>query len=68
MGTKWVEDLLKLYGNPCNSLTDEEIDAIIASKPDVKIRPEFKERALKAMQEAQRKREQNNADKPQSLS
>ncbi len=61
MGTKWVEDLLRQLGKEgrlYNSLTETEIDAILASTPDVKIRPEFRERALKGMQEAQQKREE----------
>ncbi len=59
MSTKWVEDLLREVGRSYSWLTEAEIDAILAKMPDVKVSAEFKERALKAMQEAQKRREQN---------
>lgn len=49
---RWMGRYKRLYG----LLSDEDIDRILAHAPKVKIRPEFKERALEAMRKAQEQR------------
>lgn len=60
MSTKWVEALLLEMGKTYSSLTEAQIDEILANAPDVKISPEFEQRALEAMRKAQAKRANSN--------
>lgn len=53
-----IEQLLQEMGSLYELLTEDDIDAILAASPPVTLSEQFRERALKGMREAQKKREE----------